>query len=853
VIHPDQPDWRDVEGLSQAEAAARLSAEGYNELPGARHRTIFAIGLEVTREPMFLLLMAAGAIYFLLGDVGEAAVLLSFVVVVMGITLYQEQRTERVLEALRDLTSPRALVVRDGGQRRIAGREVVRGDMLVLAEGDRVPADAAVLAQRNLKLDESLLTGESVPVSKTAWHGGDAAVRPGGEGQPCVYSGTLVVQGTAIAEVLATGPRSEIGRIGKALQTLTPEATPLQKQTRRLVRTLAVVGLSLCAVLVVVYGFTRGDWLAGLLAGITLAMATLPEEFPVVLTVFLALGAWRISRRRVLTRRVPAIETLGSATVLCVDKTGTLTQNRMAVHTLAAAGELFRVPEEGDGRPLPEAFHELLEFGILASEVDPFDPMEKAMRALGQRYLARTEHLHEDWQLVHEYPLTRETRAISHVWRSTRGEEYVVAAKGAPEAIADLCHLGEAQAAVLARQVEALSAQGLRVLGVADARFNGQTWPPVQHDFTFRLLGLVALADPLRPTVPAAIAECQAAGIRVVMITGDYPGTALAIAREAGLDAGGVMTGAELDELNEAELRARLPGVNVFARVVPDQKLKLVNAFKANGEVVAMTGDGVNDAPALKAAHIGVAMGGRGTDVAREASSLVLLDDDFASIVEAVRLGRRIYDNLRKAMAYILAIHVPIAGLALLPVLFGWPLVFFPVHIAFLEIIIDPACSIVFEAEPEETNVMHRPPRPPAEPLFGGWNLALSLLQGAGVLALCLAVFGIALHGGLGEGAARALAFTALVVANIALIFTNRSWEQTILGSLRRPNRALWWVTGAAAACLVLVLQLPALRELFRFAPVAAGHLLLALAVGAGSVAWFELFKRVHRRGNMSP
>jgi len=317
----------------------------------------------------------------------------------------------------------------------------------------------------------------------------------------------------------------------------------------------------------------------------------------VVLTVFLALGAWRISRRRVLTRRVPAIETLGSATVLCVDKTGTLTQNRMAVHALAANGALFRVPEESDSRPLPETFHELLEFGILASEVDPFDPMEKAMHSLGQRYLARTEHLHEDWQLVHEYPLTRETRAISHVWRSTRGEDYVVAAKGAPEAIADLCHLGEAQAVALAQQVEALSAQGLRVLGVADARFKGQDWPPVQHDFAFRLLGLVALADPLRPTVPAAIAECKAAGIRVVMITGDYPGTALAIAREAGFDPGGVMTGAELDALSEAELRSRLPGVNVFARVVPDQKLKLVNAFKAGGEVVAMTGDGVNDAP----------------------------------------------------------------------------------------------------------------------------------------------------------------------------------------------------------------------------------------------------------------
>lgn len=850
MIHPDQPDWRNVHGLTQAEAEARLRAEGHNELPGSRRRSMATIALSVMREPMFLLLAAAGFIYFLLGDLGEAAVLLSFVVVVMGVTIYQEQRTERILDALRDLASPRALVVRDGQRQRIPSRDVVRGDMLVLVEGDRVAADAAVLAQRNLQVDESLLTGESVPVNKTHRDGKIAPGRPGGEGLPYVYSGTLVVQGMAIAEVLATGQRSEFGRIGKALQTLETEATPLQRQTRKLVRTLATVGLTLCAVLVVVYGLTRGDWIAGVLAGITLAMATLPEEFPVVLMVFLALGAWRISHHRVLTRRVPAIETLGSATVLCVDKTGTLTQNRMAVHTLTTNGEIFRVPDEADEKSLPEQFHELLEFGILASEVDPFDPMEKAMRGLGRRYLADTEHLHDDWQLAHEYPLTQELRAISHVWRSTRGAEYVVAAKGAPEAIADLCHLRESDASTLAQQVEQLSAQGLRLLGVANARFKGQQWPPIQHDFDFRLLGLIALADPLRPTVPAAIAECQAAGIRIVMITGDYPGTALAVAREAGLAAGEVMTGAELDNLGEPELRARLPKVNVFARVVPDQKLKLVNAFKANGEVVAMTGDGVNDAPALKAAHIGIAMGGRGTDVAREASSLVLLDDDFASIVEAVRLGRRIYGNLRKAMAYILAIHVPIAGLSLLPVLFGWPLVFFPGHIAFLEFIIDPACSIVFEAEREEPNTMRRSPRPPDEPLFGGWNLALSLLQGIGVLILAMAVFGVALARGLAEGEARALAFTTLVVANIALIFANRSWERTILASLRSPNRALWLVTGAAALCLALVLQVPELNDAFHFTPPSSGNLLFAVVVGLMSIIWFELFKLFnHKNG----
>ncbi len=835
-------------GLNQAEAAARLAADGPNELPGNRRRSTFAIALEVVREPMFLLLIAAGTIYFMLGDTGEALVLVSAVFVVMGITLYQERRTERVLEALRDLTSPRAQVVREGTTMRIAGREVVRGDIVLLAEGDRIPADCAVLDGGTLQVDESLLTGESVPVGKRAWDGQEAAARPGGDNLPFVYSGTLVVQGRATAQVLATGPRSEIGRIGTALHGLDIETTPLQVQTRQLVRWMAAGGMALCVVLVLLFAFTRGDWLGGILAGITLAMAMVPEEFPVVLTVFLALGAWRISRRRVLTRRVPAIETLGAATVLCVDKTGTLTQNRMAVHTLCAGPHVHRVPHADAGDALDEQFHALLEFAILASESDPFDPMEQALQALGTRYLAGSEHLHRDWELVHEYPLSSDMRAISRAWRARAGDDHVIAAKGAPEAIADLCHLDGAAIAALAQQVDELSAQGLRVLGVAEARFAGDTWPPVQHDFAFRLLGLVAFIDPLRDTVPAALAECRAAGIRVVMITGDYPGTARAIARAAGLDHDNVLTGADLDTLPADELARHLRDTCVFARVVPEQKLKLVNALKANGEVVAMTGDGVNDAPALKAAHIGIAMGGRGTDVAREASSLVLLDDDFASIVEAIRLGRRIYDNLRKAMSYLLAVHVPIAGLTLVPVLFGWPLLFFPVHVAFLEFIIDPACSIAFEAEREEPGTMRKPPRRPDEPLFTRGMVMLALLQGVTVLAAGLALYAGALAHGVGEHVARAMTFTTLVVANIALIFTNRSWERSIIGSLATPNLALWLITGLATTCLLLAVFVPVVGELFRFAAPTATQFAVAVACGIAGVLWFEAWKFLRAR-----
>ncbi len=832
-------------GLSEAAARERLKAEGYNELPSSKRRSTLAIAFEVVREPMFLLLVACGALYLVLGDKEEALMLLGFVAVVMGITLYQERKTERALEALRDLSSPRASVVRDGQQRRIAGREVVRGDLLIVREGDRVPADALLLQATNLSVDESLLTGESVPVRKAALEAEDRTrdlKRPGGDDSASLFSGTLVVQGQGFAEVQAIGTRTEIGKIGKSLRTVETEQTLLQKETGWLVRRLALWGLGLCVVVVVAYGLTRGNWLHGLLAGIALAMAMLPEEFPVVLTIFLALGAWRISRSRVLTRRVPTIETLGAATVLCTDKTGTLTLNQMVVQRLHSNGIVCDLGGL-EKQPLPEQCHELVEFGMLASQRDPFDPMERAIHEVGSRFLSNTEHLHQDWELVRQYPLSRELLALSHVWRSKRGLDYIIAAKGAPEAIADLCHFTPAETAELVGHIEAMAGDGLRVLGVARARFQRRELPTEQHDFTFEFVGLLGLVDPVRPTVPAAIRECRDAGIRVVMITGDYPGTALNIAGHAGLPAGRVMTGLELDALSDGELQGQIGEVNVFARVVPEQKLRIVQALKENGEVVAMTGDGVNDAPALKAAQIGIAMGGRGTDVARECAALVLLDDDFSSIVRAVRLGRRIFDNIRKAVGYIFAIHVPIAGMSLIPVLFQWPLVLMPVHILFLELIIDPACSTVFEGEPEEGDVMTRRPRDRKEPLFSRRHVFHSVLQGLLVLAVVLAIFGVAHFRGLGEAEARAQSFTTLIVANLGLILTNRSRTRTILGTLRTPNLALWWVLGGAAIFLSLALTVPSLQHVFRFA--ALSGLDMALCVGAGlfTIAGSELVK----------
>ena len=833
-------DWRADSGMSAAQAAQRLQQDGPNYLPGDHSRGMLHVILETLQDPMFALLLAAGVLYLLLGDMQEGAVLLGLVLVVLALTLYQEGRTENALAALRRLSSPRALVLRDAARLRIAGADVVCGDVLVLAEGDRVPADAVLLEGNAVQVDESLLTGEAVAVDKLQ--------------AETLFSGTLLVGGHGTARVTAIGAQTEIGRIGSALDGLGQEASPLKLQMARLVKLLAFVALGASLFMVAAHGLMHGDWLAALLAGIALAMALLPQEFSVVLTVIPALGAWRLSKEHVLTRRMAAIETLGATSVLCADKTGTLTENRMTVAQLyvpadhSPQGQTLAI-DYATSMELAEAFHGLVEYSILASMSDPFDPMEKAFHRLGQHFLQGTEHLHRDWSLVQEYALTPELRAMSHVWRAAEGQGdsgvHSVAAKGAPEAIFDLCHLDPPTQARLQGAVDTMAAQGLRVLGVAQARFAGEEWPAISHDFAFAFVGLLGLQDPLRKGIPEAVQQCHAAGIRVVMITGDYPATARAIAQAAHIDvqrASQVLNGSEMDALDDLQLQQCMRTVRVCARIAPQQKLRIVQALKANGEIVAMTGDGVNDAPALKAAHVGVAMGGRGTDVAREAAALVLLDDNFASIVRAVRLGRRIFDNLRKSMSYILAVHVPTAGVALLPVLLGWPTLLFPLHIAFLELVIDPACSLVFENEPSEHDVMQRPPRDPQAPLFAGAVLVTALLQGLGVLVVVMGAY-VWADTWLSEAAARAFTFTVLVMGNLALILSNRSSTTPLWVSLRVPNRALWMVAGLTTLLLVLTLYQPWVTKLFQFAPLQPLDALLAAGLGLCSVVWFEGLK----------
>ncbi len=836
---PSVLDLSGFMGLSEQEAEQRLREEGANELPSQDQRTVVRICLDVAREPMFLMLVSAGVLYLLMGEPTDALMLLGFVVVVMLITIVQERRTENALEALRDLASPRALVIRDGSQRRIAGREVVRGDTLVLSEGDRVPADGMMRRGFNLTVDESLLTGESVPVRKRASIDASALTPPGGDDLPSVYSGTLITSGQGICEVMATGAQSQLGKIGKSLEQVEPEDTPLQRETGRLVKIFAITGLCACSVVVITYALTRGaslqSWKEGFLAGIAMAMAILPEEFPVVLTVFLALGAWRISRSGVLTRRMPAVETLGAATVLCVDKTGTLTVNQMTLRRLWTKDldcDLSTLSEE-----LPEPVHNLLEYAILASQRDPFDPMERALIVAGDHHLKDTEHLHPDWSLKREYALTPAMLAMSHVWLNGDSDLAIVASKGAPEAIADLCHLSETDLRQLERDVERLASSGLRVLAVAQGTASKSALTDEQHDLKLELLGLLGFEDPLRPEVPKAVAECQSAGIRVVMITGDYPTTAQSIARQAGiLRNSNIMTGPELDKISDAELAKRIELVDVFARVVPEQKLRLVTALKANQEVVAMTGDGVNDAPALKAAHIGVAMGGRGTDVAREAAALVLVHDDFSSIVAAVRTGRRIYDNIKKAMIFVIAVHIPIIGLSMLPVFFpSWPLILLPVHIVFLELIIDPSCSLIFEAEESEGDLMRRPPRRSTDKLFSPRTLLTAVGQGMVILAACLAVL-LYTRQNHSPDAARALTFSTLVAGFLTTITANRSWSRSLLATMTAPNAAFRWVVGGTALLLTGMLTLPIAREILHFDAVHLADIAASLAVGVGSI-----------------
>ena len=814
--------------LTTEEAKQRLQQHGYNELVGAGPKNIWRIALEVIREPMFLLLIACGTLYMLLGDYREGIVLVSSIFIIIGITFAQYRKTERSLEALRNLATPRALVIRDGKHVRIAGREVVPGDILVVHEGDRIAADANILECTHLSVDESLLTGESMPVVKNTEPNHNA-----------LFSGTLAVQGSALAIVIATGMQTRFGKIGQSLQAIQDEETRLQKEMKVFIRTLSIIGIFLSIAVVVAFYFSRGNFLESLLTGLAASMAILPEEFPVVLTIFLALGAWRLSKNNVLTRRSSAIETLGSATVLCSDKTGTITQNKMIVAAVAMGNSII---EKNNFNQADKSFQTLVSSGCLASAHDTNDPMEKAIFALHSEMAYEKSAL----DFEREYSLSKGLLMMTRAYRDDHQTHYYLNAKGAPEAVLLLCGLSDDENKKHMQLVHRMASEGYRVIAVAEAKHEGNKLPDTQHGFSYRLLGFLGFEDPIRNEVPKAVEECKAAGIRVCMITGDYPATALAIADKIGLEhRGNVMTGDDLNRLPPEERSRRISETSVFARVVPEQKLLIVNTLKASGEIVAMTGDGVNDAPALKAAHIGVAMGAKGTDVAREAASLVLLDDNFASIVAAIRAGRRIFDNLQKAMSYILAIHIPIIALTLIPAFISsLPILLFPIHIVFMELIIDPVCSIAFESEQEESGIMQRPPRPANELFFGRKKILFALFKGLLLLSTVLIVFALSIHEGHSEGEVRAIAFSTLIIGNIFLILTDLSRTRFFISVFAERSKVTLIILGIAVSLLLAALGIPALNFIFNFEYPGMTHFLPAFAAAGTMLLILEGMKR---------
>jgi P-type Ca2+ transporter type 2C len=830
-----------LSGLTQEEANRRLEIDGPNSLPGSEPMSYLRIVIDVVREPMFLMLLAAGIVYLLIGDQAEAVFLLGAVFVVIGLTIAQERRTQRSLEALRDLSAPRALVIRQAQEKRIASREVVVGDILVFHEGDRVAADA-ILIRGRISVDESALTGESVASDKLPASEFTELELPGASGSASVFASTVVTSGVGIAVVRATGAHTAVGRIGVSLVSTKNVVSKLQRESRGIVRRMATLGFFLALTLVLLSWLWDGrPLLESLLLGIALIMAILPEEIPVVLTVFLALGAWRLSRQRVLVRQVTAVESLGAVTVLAVDKTGTLTQNRMTVDELSVNGAKFRRIE---AHALPEPFHELAEFAVLATPADPFDPMEKAIHLFADTYLSGTEHVHRDWIPERTYPLSADILAMTLVFPANRPGDHLLATKGAPEAVVDLCHLPLSDRDAVLREAQEMAARGLRVLGVAKGRWSGSLSPQTQHDFTFDFLGLVGLIDPPRADARDAVATCHTAGIRVIMMTGDHPATARAIAEQVGIHRSEeTLLGRDLIDMDDRTLRERLSATEICARLQPEHKLQLVRLLQENGETVGMTGDGVNDAPALKAADIGIAMGERGTDVAREAAAIVLLDDSFASITAAIRQGRRIYDNIYVATRFIFAVHVPIVALALGPVLFHWPVLLLPVHIVLLELLIDPACSVLFEAEPEAADIMGRAPRSSSASPFSADNVLRGLLQGGGLAAVLLLGAWAMTHLRWEAQLIRATTFFVIVVGVLLLVVANRSFSQYVVKNFRFNNTWLIWMLVSTAIALGVVFATPWMRGIMGIVVPSIESFVVIVTSLSITLLWLEFIR----------
>lgn len=823
-----------------ASATERLKQFGLNELSASRPKTLLNTVFTTVREPMFLLLLACSLIYITLGDTGEALLLSTAIVAVFIITIVQERRTEKTIEALKGLSSPRSLVIRDGIRQRIPGRNIVPGDLVLLEEGDRVPADGFVLKSVSLQIDESLLTGETQPVEKEEWDGSTPSTEDGVNASTYAYAGSLVIRGNGAIKIRSTGDKTAMGRIGASLRADVRPLSRLQIDTKRAVRVVAIISLVLSIGIILLYWTRNSDIRSGILMALTFAMSTIPEEFPVVLTIFMALGAWRISKQKVLTREMNAIEALGSATFLCVDKTGTLTENRMAV-TAVWGPRSGLTSIDNASLVLRESEQIIINTCALASNLNGFDPMDQAAISVAKK---TNPALYTGLLQKQDFPLVRPLLAVGYAWSVAHGDKDLLAAKGAPETIMHLCALEDDAQANIMNAIKNLATNGYRILGIARANLPKDSRLERLDTVRFEFIGLIGFCDPIRVGVPEAVAQCHTAGIKVLMMTGDYPATALSVARQIKLQSTeAILTGQQVASLQDEDLLEKLKETHVLARMLPEQKLRVVKLLHDSGEVIAMTGDGVNDAPALKTADIGIAMGMRGTDVAREAAALVLLEDEFTSIVGAIRLGRRVYDNIEKAVSYIIAIHVPIIGLTLLPLAIGAQAILLPLHLAFLEIIIDPVCSIVFEAETEEPSIMTRNPRSKATRLFATKSLFASISKGVMALIAVLTVYIVMGNTGEHPNHARAVAFSTLILVNFGLILTLRTHTSGFAQLFKHSNPALHWISGIIVCLAGAVLYIPSAAAIFHFESPHLNDIGASIGIASLVLLIFEIVK----------
>ncbi len=808
----------DLQGLNPEEVAQSRALHGSNQIYVRPQRRIWHMLQDVGTEPMFLLLVIACVLYFLIGDAAEAWLMVGAVIFVTLIEIVQEFRSEKALSALRQLSQPRVVVIRAGKRQELPVEEVVVEDLIAFEEGERIAADVLLLQQNDLSVDEAILTGESLAVTKN----------PDEAGRNLLYQGTTVASGAGIARVRAVGVQTEFGKLGKSIESIETEPTPLQRQISRFVRQMLWAGLLAFLVVCAINYAYSGSFLSALLYSLAFAMALVPEEIPVAFTTFMALGAYRMTRKHVLVKQPKTVESLGAATVICLDKTGTITESKMTVAEVA--------DYSGKGRTL--------EYAMWASEPTPFDAMEKAIHVAYEKETSKDRR--GSAQMIHEYPLGGVPPMMTHVFLPADTTERIVAAKGAVERILRVCNMDAAKKTDILDKTKEMARKGYRILGVCSAALTDEKYPAKQDDFPWTFEGLLALYDPPKAGIAKVMNDFYQAGIAVKMVTGDYPETALNIAKESGIRVRGeAVSGETVMQMNQTQLREIVGGTDVFARMFPEAKLRVVEALKANGEIVAMTGDGVNDGPALKAAQVGVAMGHRGTEIAKSAASMVLLDDNLAHMVNAIKTGRLIYYNLRKAIRYIISIHLPIVLVVLFPLLFDWPYLHMltPIHVIFLELIMGPTCAIAFENEPAEPNVLRKPPRTEGANLFSWPELSLSLLQGFLITVGVFVMYHYAIWLGKDEATTRSFVFITMLLANIFLTFANRSFEYTIARTLFYRNRLLWWMVGVSVLVLVTILLVPVARNMFQLGIITAAETGWCLLAALVSVGWFELWK----------